>query len=171
MASSTQPEPWLGRTLRELPAVHRAVLHALQLAEEDLMRCCGELSAEEWNTRPGGVVPVALHVRHIARCIDRLLTYAEGRQLSDAQMVALKSELDTNAVPKEILAEILALFERASLRIRDLASANLEEPRMVGRHELPTTLGGLLVHVAEHTQRHVGQAITTLRVIRTARGA
>src|SRR5215469_1153511 len=56
---STQPEPWLRGTLRELPAAHRAVMHALQLAEEDLISCCGDLGAEEWNARPGGIAPLA----------------------------------------------------------------------------------------------------------------
>jgi len=35
----------------------------------------------------------------------------------------------------------------------------------VGEKHLPTTLGGLLVHIADHTQRHVGQAITTAKVV------
>jgi uncharacterized damage-inducible protein DinB len=30
---------------------------------------------------------------------------------------------------------------------------------------VPTTLGGLLVHVADHTQRHVGQAVTTSKIV------
>jgi hypothetical protein len=36
---------------------------------------------------------------------------------------------------------------------------------------LPTSVGGLLVHVADHTQRHVGQAITTAKIVRAARTA
>jgi len=31
-------------------------------------------------------------------------------------------------------------------------------------------VGGLLVHVAEHTQRHVGQAITTAKIVVAKRG-
>jgi uncharacterized damage-inducible protein DinB len=53
----------------------------------------------------------------------------------------------------------------AATRIRALATENLEEARTVGKKQLPTTLGGLLVHIADHTQRHVGQAITTARII------
>ncbi len=40
---------------------------------------------------------------------------------------------------------------------------DLESARAVGRKGLPTTLGGLLVHVADHTQRHVGQAISACK--------
>jgi uncharacterized damage-inducible protein DinB len=169
MAETAKAEPWLRGTLRELPAVHRAVLHALQLAQEDLMRWCGELSAQEWYARPSGIAPVAFHVRHAARSMDRLLTYAEGRQLNSEQMAALLSEMKGDALPEEILGELRAGFERAELRIRALAGANLEEPRTVGRQALPTTVGGLLVHVADHTQRHVGQAIITAKLIRAAR--
>jgi hypothetical protein len=69
------PEPWLRGTLTEVPAVQRAVLHALELAEEDLKRWCGGLTEEEINFRPSGVPPVAFHLRHVARSLDRLLTY------------------------------------------------------------------------------------------------
>jgi uncharacterized damage-inducible protein DinB len=169
MSSAKLPEPWLRGTLCEVPAVHRAVLHALELADEDLIRWCADLNAEEWNASPDGVAPIAFQVRHIARSIDRLLTYAEGRQLDEAQMAALKSELTAGAVPEEVLAEMHAAIEQAAQRIRALASSNLEEQRTVGRRALPTTLGGLLVHVAEHTQRHVGQTITTAKLIRTVR--
>jgi uncharacterized damage-inducible protein DinB len=41
----------------------------------------------------------------------------------------------------------------------------MEEARQVGKKQLPTTVGGLLVHVADHTQRHVGQAITTSKIV------
>jgi hypothetical protein len=36
----------------------------------------------------------------------------------------------------------------------------------VGRAKLPATTLGLLFHAAEHTQRHVGQLMTTLKVVR-----
>ena len=73
----TQPEPWLRGTLTDVPAVHRAVLHALELAHEDLNRWCGGLTDEQLNAQHFGLAPVAFHIRHIAGSIDRLLTYAE----------------------------------------------------------------------------------------------
>src|SRR5580700_4540515 len=88
MEANELPEPWLRGTLAEVPAVLRAVLHALELAEEDLKRWCGTLSDEQLNARPAGIAPVAFHLRHIARSIDRLLTYAEGSQLDDTQIAA-----------------------------------------------------------------------------------
>src|SRR5260221_9269366 len=73
------PEPWLRGTLTDIPPVQRAVLHALELAKEDLERWCGALSDEELNARPGEIAPIAFHIRHIGRSTDRLLTYAEGQ--------------------------------------------------------------------------------------------
>src|SRR5258708_18524752 len=97
MTDSRLPEPGLRGTLQKIPAVQRAVVHALELAREDLQRWCGSLSDEKVNARPGGLPPVAFHLRHIARSLDRLLTYAAGRDLNEQQLAALKSEMDTGS--------------------------------------------------------------------------
>ena len=159
-------EPWLRGTETDVPAVARAVLHALQLAIEDIQEWCGELSDAELNERPAGIAAIAFHLRHIARSIDRLLTYAEDRSLSDDQIAQLKSELDAGATHNELFAEFEKAVADAAARVRALARTNLEEPRAVGKKQLPTTVGGLLVHVADHTQRHVGQAVTTAKIVR-----
>jgi len=165
MSEKMLPEPWLRGTLSDVPAVPRAVLHALELAAEDVERWCGALSDEQLNQRPAGLAPVAFHIRHLARSLDRLLAYAEGASLNDNQMKALKSEMDPGATQKELFTELYAAMMQSAMRIRKLAGANLEAKRTVGRNKLPSTLGGLLVHIADHTQRHVGQAITTAKIV------
>ncbi len=170
MSEVRMPEPWLRGTLKDVAAVPRAVLHALELAQEDLTRWCGGLTEAELNARPHGIAPVAFHLRHIARSIDRLLSYAEGQRLDDSQIAALKSELDGGATRAELFAELDAALERAALRIREFDVNRLEELRPVGAKLLPTTAGGLLVHIADHTQRHVGQAITTAKIVAARRG-
>jgi len=167
MTSSIQQEPWLRGTLTDLPAVPRAVIHALALAREDIDKWCGELSDAELNGQVG-IPPVAFQLKHIAGSMDRLLTYAEGSPLTPGQIAAMKSEIDSVNTAKEIFAELRVAFERSIQRIRTLAATNLEEARTVGRKQLPTSVGGLLVHVADHTQRHVGQAITTAKIVRAA---
>ncbi len=159
------PEPWLRGTLTELPAVPRAVLHAMELTKEDLWKWCFPLSDRQLNERPGGIAPVAFHVRHVARSLDRLLTYAEGGALDETQLALLKSELDSRAEHDALFAELEAALDLSANRIRQLASADPETPRTVGKKLLPTTIGGLLVHVADHTLRHVGQAITTAKLV------
>jgi uncharacterized damage-inducible protein DinB len=160
-----QPEPWLRATLAEVPAVARAVIHALELAREDLHAWCDTLSDEEMNARPAGIAPVAFHIRHIARSTDRLLTYAEGQTLTPDQLAALKTELEPGARKQVLFAELDAAFDAHVRRILALGSRHLEDSRTVGKKNLPATLGGLLVHVADHAQRHVGQAITTSKIV------
>jgi hypothetical protein len=157
-------EPWLRGTLTEVDAVRRQVIHAVELANEDIERWCAGLSDAEINARPFGLAPVAFHLRHIARSLDRLLTYAEGRALSGAQMDALSDEMAGGAFAEEVLAEVRAGLGEAHRRVLMISPASYEENRGVGRAMLPSTVGGLLVHCAEHTQRHVGQAVTTAKV-------
>jgi uncharacterized damage-inducible protein DinB len=170
MSEARMAEPWLRGTLTDVAAVPRAVLHALELAREDLTRWCGDLSDAELNARPEGIAPVAFHIRHIARSVDRLLSYAEGKRLDDSQIAALKTELEAGATRAELFAELEAALARGTMRVRQFDGNRLEEPRPVGMKFLPTTVGGLLVHVADHTQRHVGQAITTAKIVAARRG-
>ncbi len=79
-------------------------------------------------------------------------------------------EHDERETLAALLAEVEASFGNAAERVRVLATADLDTPRGVGRKQLPATLGGALVHVADHTQRHVGQAVTTAKVIKALRG-
>lgn len=169
MNTVQQPEPWLRGTLTDVPPVQRAVLHALELAREDLERWCEGLTDDELNARPGGIAPVSFHLRHIARSMDRLLTYAEGAQLSPEQIAVMKTELAQGATRNELLAELVVGLSKSARRIRAFSPQQLEEHRAVGKKQLPTTVGGLLVHVADHTQRHVGQAITTAKIVMAER--
>ncbi len=116
MPEDKLPEPWLRGTLAELPSVHRAVLHALELAGEDLQRWCGQLTDKQLNQRPAQIAPVSFHFRHIARSLDRLLTYAEGSFLSEKQLAALKSELSPGASSRRTVCRTLlcALYKRSS---------------------------------------------------------
>ena len=160
-------EPWMRGTHGELDVVRRAVIHALELAEEDVEKWCGGLNVEAMLARPDGVAPVAFHLRHIARSLDRLLTYAEARALDEVQLAALKSEMD-GATAVEVLREFRDGIASAKERVRGFAPESYEEFRGIGRKQLPTTVGGLLIHCAEHTSRHVGQAVTTAKIV-TAR--
>ncbi len=153
----------------------RAVLHALDLALDDLTKWTEGLTDAEVHAQPLGLTSVAFHLRHIARSTDRLLSYAEGKQLSAEQLVALKAEhagpeLQEREPLPVLLAEVEASFSNAAERVRVLATADLDTFRGVGRKQLPTSIGGALIHVADHTQRHVGQVVTTAKVLRALRG-
>ena len=176
MTTSPTPyiEPWLSGSHAEVPAVPRAVLHALDLALDDLTKWVDGLTDTEIHSAPLGLTPIAFHLRHIAGATDRILTYAEGGQLSAEQLTILKSESAEPSDPASeslavLLAEVESSFSDAADRIRNLATANFDTPRSVGRKQLPTTLGGALIHVTDHTQRHTGQVITTAKLLKALR--
>lgn len=170
-ASEPYIEPWMRGTHSDVPAVGRAVLHALDLALDDLKKWTDGLTDAEIQCHPFGLMPVARHLRHIARSTDRLLTYAEGKQLSEVQIKALKAEETGEETLAALLAEVEASFRNAAERIRILATSDLEAHRGIGRKQLPASAGGALIHVADHTQRHVGQVVTTAKVLKALRGA
>ena len=157
-------EPWLRETLTDVEPVARGVLHALELAGEDLRKWCGTLSDEQLNRRPAGLASVTFQLRHIGRSLDRLLTYAEGLALNEEQLRALRMEMEESATREELFRELEAALERSARRVRALAGNDYSSVRVVGKKQLKTTLGGLLVHVADHTLRHVGQAIITAKL-------
>jgi uncharacterized damage-inducible protein DinB len=163
-------EPWLRGTHSEVPAVARAVLHALDLALDDMTKWTEGLTDAEVHAQPLGLPSVAFHLRHIARSTDRLLSYAEGNQLSAEQLTALKSEQSGEETLAALLAEVEVSFSNAAERVRVLATADFDTFRGVGRKQLPTSIGGALIHVADHTQRHVGQVVTTAKVLKALQG-
>ncbi|HEY4382025.1 MAG TPA: DinB family protein [Acidobacteriaceae bacterium] len=163
-------EPWLRGTHTDVDAVTRQVLHALELADEDIAAWCAGLTDAEMNARPFALPPVAFHLRHIARSLDRLLSYAEGTQLDATQRAALETELAGGATREAVLAEFTTALRTSATRVRTFSPQQYNLARGVGRSELPSTIGGLLVHCADHTQRHVGQAVTTAKVVLAMRG-
>ncbi len=159
------PEPWLRGTLSDLPVVQRALLHSLEMAQEDTARWCGGLDDREVHARPFQLPSVAFQLRHIARSLDRFCCYAEGTPLSQEQLTTLASEMEGTGTRESIFSELQESLDKTHRRLPAIIRQPLDLPVAIGRKRLPTTLAGLLIHAAEHTQRHVGQAITTAKVI------
>jgi hypothetical protein len=160
------PEPWLRGPIVGLSPLVAPILYAFQQAREDLARFTEGLTTAQIWARPHGFGPVGFHLRHIAGSVDRLMTYLEGRLLDEAQMAELKAEMEPGATREELLAAVETAFLRAEATVRAIDPATLAQPRGVGRKQLPTTVIGLLTHIAEHTQRHVGEAISAAKLSR-----
>jgi uncharacterized damage-inducible protein DinB len=144
------------------------VVHALIQAREDLERLVAHVPLEHVWQRPGGAASIGFHVRHTGGALDRLLTYARGEGLSDAQRALAKSEGEAGEPPatmESLVAEVGRTIERAFDQLRATSSSSLLDDRKVGRAGLPSNVLGLLFHAAEHCTRHVGQAITTARIL------
>jgi len=146
-----------------LPGVHPLIaplFYSFQMAREDLAKYTDGLTTEQIWATPHGFGSVGFHLRHIGGSADRLMTYVEGKQLSEAQLAEMKKEKEPGASREALLAGMDAAFAKAEAIARNLDPTRLTDARAVGRKQLPTTVAGLLVHTAEHTQRHVGQAIS-----------
>ena len=154
------PEPWMRGPIAGVHPLLAPVLYSFQMAREDLDKHTAGLPAERIWATPHGMASVGFHIRHIAGSTNRLMTYLQGRELAAAQWNALAAEESAVALSREqLLAALDAAFRDAETVIRGIDPATLTDARTVGRKRLPTTVIGLLTHIAEHTQRHVGQAI------------
>jgi hypothetical protein len=166
---SKQPEAWLRGSVPGVSPWLQPAAHALIQAGEDAERAGRGLSAAELWARPGGVAAAGFHLRHIAGVLDRLLTYARAEQLNEAQFAALRAEGEPGDPPAEVdslLSDLRAAIDRTLEVLRSTPESTLLEPREVGRGRLPSTVLGQLSHAAEHAQRHTGQLITTVKVVR-----
>jgi hypothetical protein len=149
------------------------VVHALLQVREDLDRLAGQVPAEHLWLRPGGAASIGFHVRHTGGALDRLFTYARGETLSDAQKSALREEGAAGDPPVAIatlVSGVDAIIDRALEQLAGTSKESLLDERKLGRAGLPTTVLGLLFHAAEHCTRHVGQAITTSRIVTSLPG-
>ncbi len=161
-------ETWLGGKLDNHAPILMPAAHALMQSIVDLEKCVLLLSIEELTAQPNGAPSAAFHLRHIAGSIDRLLTYTRDEDLNEAQFEFLKRETvkTSDLTAGELFEQAKISIEKALEFYRKVAPEILFDDRFVGRKRLPTTVFGLLFHIAEHTARHVGQIITTARIVR-----
>ena len=170
MSLPTQPEPWLRGPVSGIPGPLQPAAHALIMAREDVAAAVVGLSEEQVWMQPGGATPLGFHVAHLSGSTDRLLTYARGDALSQAQRETLAREktLTTARPPLEQLLSVWHHTVDAALaQLAATAVETLPEPRLVGRAQLPSTVLGLLFHAAEHASRHTGQIVITAKILRS----
>lgn len=154
-----------------VPAALMPAAHAIVQAMDE-MGAAADLAVDEVWARPGGVAAVGFHLKHLAASTDRLLTYAAGEPLRAAQLREIAEEGrpgDPPASAHDLLRAARAALDAALGALRAADPARLDDARTVGRAALPTTVRGLLGHVAEHATRHAGQVVTTARVVRGLR--
>lgn len=161
----TQPSPWLRGPVEGVQPELMPVAHALIDAREGIARAVGELSDADLCARPGGAASIEFHLRHIAGSVDRLLTYSRGEQLTDDQRRWLEVEKDSGMPRTALINAVDGAIDAALAALRGTVKSSLHEPRLIGAAQLPSSVFGLLHHVAEHTQRHVGQIVTTAKIL------
>ena len=169
MTATKLPEVWLRGPVAGYSPLLMPAAHCLMQCREEIRVVADGLTLEQLWTRPGGVASAGFHLRHIAGSLDRLLAYARGEQLSGAQMAALRVEGEPGTPPaaaEQLTALADAAIQFALETLLTTPETDLFTPRTVGRAALPSNVFGLLFHAAEHTHRHTGQLVTTVRLVK-----
>jgi uncharacterized damage-inducible protein DinB len=164
------PEVWLRGPLPGVPSVLQPVGHALLAAREEVEALLEDFPEQKLWDRPAGVASVGFHLQHFSGVLSRLFTYARGESLDAAQREALAAEQEPSRPDVTVQSLVRAFRQQVDRAIEELRATDertLTDPRTVGRARLPSTKLGLIVHAAEHTQRHVGQLLVTVRVQRS----
>lgn len=173
MTSVHQPDVWLRGPIEGIDTLLQPIAHALLQTREDVHRIMEGFSDDWLWEKPAGRASAGFHLQHIQGVIDRLFTYARGESLNESQLQALKQEGQAYA-GHDTVAALLALLDqqidRAIAQLKQTPEESLREPREVGRARLPSHVAGLLFHAAEHSQRHTGQLLVTVSVVKAAHG-
>jgi hypothetical protein len=158
------PEPWLRGPLQGVHPLVQPILFSFAQVREDLAKHVAGLTSEQvW--RKHASASLGFHLKHLAGSVDRLTTYLSGHQLSDIQLRVLREEHNGNEDAATLLKLVDEALSNSEQRLRAIDPRQIYDSRTVGRKNLPTTVIGLLVHLAEHTQRHLGQAITLAKLL------
>jgi uncharacterized damage-inducible protein DinB len=165
------PEVWLRGPLEGVPSLLQPVAHALLQAVEEIKKLMQDFPDDYLWKRPANVASAGFHLQHITGVLDRLSTYALGQSLSDEQMNFLIAEGKESPVStQELVSRLERKVNDVIRQLRSTGESTLTEHRSVGRKALPSTVMGLLFHAAEHTMRHLGQLLVTVKVLRNEEG-
>lgn len=163
------PEVWLRGPQPNFPVLLQPIAFALMQAREDVNKLMVDFPDDLLYEKPGGAASPAFHLQHLTGVLNRMFTYAENMPLNEAQLNWLKQEGQIQNQHKSALNLVDIFNQQIETSLQKLKNVSLEtltEPRTVGRKQLPSTVFGLLIHAAEHTQRHVGQLLVTVKVLK-----
>jgi uncharacterized damage-inducible protein DinB len=162
----SKAEVWLRGPLDGIPALLQPVAHALLQAREEVNELMLNFPDALLWEKPAGMASVGFHLQHMAGVLDRLYTYARAEQLNQQQLDYLAAEgKNIDVKIDQLLTNFNKKVDLAIKQLSETAEATLTEVRGVGRAQVPSTVIGLLVHSAEHTMRHVGQLLVTVKVL------
>ncbi|MBP7556048.1 MAG: DinB family protein [Chitinophagaceae bacterium] len=166
--NNNEPEYWLSGPVAGIPPLLQPVAHALLQARREVQAIVAEFPEHLLWEKPAGLASVGFHLQHLRGVLDRLFTYARGQSLTPDQFSQLKGEgqpASGAASVRELLAAFNQQVEKSLQQLTQTAETTLTEIRLVGRAAVPSTTIGLLVHAAEHTMRHTGQLLVTVRIL------
>lgn len=168
METNTKREVWLRGPVEGVPTLLQPVAHTLLQAREEVNALMAGFPEIFLWVKPAGMACPAFHLQHLTGILDRLFTYAKGEALTVAQLdyLALEGKETGNDQGMTTLLDSLnKQVDKSILQLRNTSEDTLTEVRGVGRSQIPSTVIGLLMHAAEHTMRHTGQLLVTVRVL------
>jgi uncharacterized damage-inducible protein DinB len=162
-----QPEYWLRGPVKGVAAFLQPVAHALLQAREEIKQIVDDIPHDKLWMKPKNTASAGFHLRHMTGVLDRLFTYAKGKQLSDDQLkyLVLEGTGDDATTATGLFEQFSRQVDLSIEQLKCTHSYALTDPRGVGRKQLPSTVLGLLFHAAEHTMRHTGQLLVTVKWI------
>jgi uncharacterized damage-inducible protein DinB len=163
-------EVWMRGPIAGLIPLLQPVAHAILQAREEVNLMMIDFPNELIWERPSGVASVAFHLQHLSGVLDRLFTYANNQILNEDQLelLALESDEAQFLTVKALLTRFNNQVNKALTQLKNIEEKTILEPRGIGRKQIPTNQLGLLFHAAEHTQRHVGQLLVTVRILKNS---
>lgn len=171
MKTESQPlEVWMRGPIAGLIPMLQPVAHAILQAREEVNLMMIDFPNELIWEKPAGVASVAFHLQHLSGVLDRLFTYANNQILNEEQLELLTLESDNTQylTTKGLLTRFNNQVNKALTQLKNIEEKSLLEPRGIGRKQIPTNQLGLLFHAAEHTQRHVGQLLVTVKMLKNS---
>ncbi|OJU29012.1 MAG: metal-dependent hydrolase [Sphingobacteriales bacterium 41-5] len=164
---STIKEVWLrGETVEGLSPYLQPAAHALLQAGEEITALMDNFpEGKLWESLSGMATP-GFHLKHIAGVQDRLLTYAEGNLLTNEQLQYLNNEKVADKTLSELVSHLNTTIQQTIQRLNQFSDEELKAFRGVGRQQIPSTVIGLCFHAAEHTMRHTGQLLVTVKLLK-----
>ena len=162
------PEVWLRGPLSEMPVLIQPVAHALLQAREEINELMNDFPQELLWLRVAGAASPGFHLQHLTGVLNRLFTYAKGEQLTEEQLYFLSREgrQDAGFIGDSLLKQFNKQVDNSLLELKTINQSVLTEKREVGRNRLPSTVIGLYIHAAEHTMRHIGQLLVTVKFLK-----
>jgi uncharacterized damage-inducible protein DinB len=165
------PEVWLRGPIENIPALLQPVAHAILQARAEVSELMKTFPQEKLWDKPANVASAGFHLLHLSGVLDRLFTYAKGNVLSEEQLVALKQETQPhNVTVEQLVKNFNEQVDKAIAQLSETPENTLLDKRGVGRAQLPSNVLGLLFHAAEHTMRHTGQLLVTVRILMNEAG-
>ncbi|MBE9585188.1 DinB family protein [Mucilaginibacter sp. JRF] len=171
MDDNKLPEVWQRGPTAGVPALLQPVAHALLQADEEITALMADFQNNMLYEKPAGLASPAFHLQHLTGVLDRLLTYARAEMLSPEQLNYLANEgkvAEKAYTATQLAAAFSSQVQKAIHQIKHTDESTLTDGRGVGRAQIPSTVIGLLVHAAEHTMRHTGQLLVTVKILQAS---